>query len=156
MRKKILWSLVYVLYRIWNWAFFVVDVQWRQRNVKKKRVVVILIYQLDEFYSCTCFIFRKKPSTFYILSENNPFISKRYLISPQHNRTLFFFFFLIEPLSFVRKLSEAPQSEVKFWLKVMLTSDEPQFSGQPPSPSSALISKSRLYEWFSLLNALIW
>ena len=62
---------------------------------------------------------------------------------------------MIEPPSFVRKLSEAPQSEVKFWLKVMLTSDEPLFSGQPPSPSSALISKSRLYEWFSLLNALI-
>ena len=72
------------------------------KKCKKKRVVVILIYQLDEFYSCTCFI-RKKPSTFYILSENNPFISKRYLISPQHNRTqgryasVFFslFFFLL-------------------------------------------------------------
>ena len=76
------------------------------KKCKKKRVVVILIYQLDEFYSCTCFTVRTKLSTFFILSENNPFISKRYLISPQHNHTqgryasvffsLFFFFLNIK------------------------------------------------------------
>ena len=57
------------------------------KKCKKKRVVVILIYQLDEFYSCTCFTFRTKLSTFFILSENNLFISKAYLISTQHDHT---------------------------------------------------------------------